>query len=364
MQRKAKIFMIMVILMLFFGLLMIGDVSLLEGERNYNDKFHFIKHQSIWIVLGLIAAAILSKIDYHYWSKISFFIYLFSIVALIAVLIPGVGTEIWGARRWINIGFLSFQPSELGKLSLLIYLSSLLSIKEKLSILNVFLILIPLIGLTLAEPDFGTAAIMVGLGLSLYFLSGVDLKKFLLPLAVFIFLGIFFILTSSYRRDRVEGLLDPFNDPLGSSYHAHQVVLTLGSGGVWGVGMGKSRQKYLYLPQVSTDSIMAVVAEEFGLVGVTIFLSLFGLLVAYAFKIAISARDSLGTLLASGIACWLTIQGLINLSSVAILLPLTGVPFPLISYGGSSLVSILVAIGIVLNIAAQGSKHQLRVVHG
>ncbi len=332
---------------------MIGDVSLLEAERTFGDRLYFIKHHLFWVVIGILAMFGTSVIKYQLYLKISFYLYLLSIILLIIVLIPGVGVTVYGAQRWINIGFTRFQPSEIVKLLLLIYLSSLLSSKENVSIGQIFLVLLPPVGLTLAQPDFATAAIMVALGLIVYFLSGAEIKKIIVPSLVFLALGVFFISISPYRRERVAGLLDPFYDPLGKSYHAHQLTLTLGSGGIWGVGMGESRQKYLYLPQVTTDSIMAVAAEEFGLVGITVFLVFFSSLTAMIFKIASKAKDDLGKILAGGIGFWIGLQGLINLSAIAVLLPLTGVTFPFISYGGSSLLSIMIAMGIVLNINKQ-----------
>jgi len=334
---------------------MIGDVSLLEAERSFGDRLYFIKHHLFWVFIGTIAMIGSSAFDYKLLSKFSFYLYIISIILLVAVLIPGVGVTVYGAQRWINLGFTRFQPSEIAKIFLLIYLSSLLS-KKTVNIGQLFLILVPPVGLTLIQPDFATAAIMVALGLIVYFFSGEGIKKIIVPSLIFLALGVFFIATSPYRRERVSGLLNPFYDPLGKSYHAHQLTLTLGSGGVWGVGMGKSRQKYLYLPQVTTDSIIAVVAEEFGLAGITVFLIVFSLLVATIIKVAIATDDELGKILAGSIGCWIGLQGLINLSAVAVLLPLTGVTFPFISYGGSSLVSIMIAMGIVLNINKQTNE--------
>lgn len=351
MKNKGGVFFFLVLFFLLFGLLMIGDVSLLEGERNFGDKFYFFKHQLIWGGGGLILALVISLIDYHLWRRLSFFIYLFSLFLLILVLIPGVGISAWGARRWLNLGFFRFQPSEIAKLGLLLYLSSLLEKKEQLAVREFFLLLLLPVGLTLLEPDFGTAAIMVAIGLTIYFLAGIPAHQVTLPSVILFLLGVGAIIISPYRRERVLGLLDPFYDPLGKSYHAHQLILTLGSGGVWGIGMGKSRQKYLYLPQVTTDSIMAVVAEEFGLVGITLFIILFLVLILTGLKIAFQAQDKLGQLIAGGIVSWLAIQGLINLSAVAVLLPLTGVPFPFVSYGGSSLIALMIAVGIILNIS-------------
>jgi len=350
MKTKGNSFLILVLLFLAFGILMIGDVSLLEAERSFGNKFYFLKHQLIWVGLGLAGAGAVSLIDYHRWKKYSFFLYLVSLVGLLAVLLPGIGVVVNGARRWIDLGFFGFQPSELAKLALLLYLSSLFTVKEKAKLGHFFLVLLPPVALTLIEPDFGTAAIMVAIGLMIYFLSGAKIEKIVAPALIFFALGVIFIFASPYRKERVFGLLDPFYDPLGKSYHAHQLTLTLGSGGIAGVGMGQSRQKYLYLPEVTTDSILAVVAEEFGLIGITVFIVLFGTMILSAFRIALSAPDPLGMTLGGGIAAWIAIQGLINLSAVAVVLPLTGVPFPFISYGGSSLVSILAGVGILLNI--------------
>jgi len=204
--------------------------------------------------------------------------------------------------------------------------------------------------LVLLEPDFATSAMMVSIALVIWFLSGAKLKKVLGLSFVLLLAGVVLVYFSPYRRQRVLGMINPFSDPQGKSYHAYQLVLTLGSGGITGVGLGQSRQKYLYLPQVTTDSIMAVVGEEFGFLGMIGVTTAFLTMIFFGFRIALNCEDEFGRLFAGGLVSWLAIQGLINLSAIAVVLPLTGIPFPFVSYGGSSLIVLLFALGIMFNI--------------
>ena len=293
---------------------------------------------------------IFSKINLSQLKKMSLPLYIFSLLLLFLVFVPGIGIKIWGARRWLSLGGYSIQPSEFTKFTLLLYLSSLFSQEEKRTLKNLLFIALPAFFLIVLEPDFGTASIIVALCLVIYFISGASIKNLLSLSLLTTILGIFFILFSPYRRKRIIGLLDPFYDPLGDSYHVYQIVLTLSAGGFFGRGIGESRQKYQYLPQVTTDSIMAVVGEELGFLGLTIFTGLLIFLVWLCFKIAKSKENLFAKLIAVGTGSWIATQGLVNLSSIAIILPLTGVPFPFISYGGSSLLAIMAAIGLVLNV--------------
>ncbi len=339
----------MVFLFLLFGLFLIGDVSLIEAERNFGDQFYFLKKQISWAVLGSILFAFGAKVNFRFWQKISLPLFVLSSLALGLVLLPRFGQVIGGSRRWLSLGGYVFQPSELAKFSLILYLSALLA-KQKLNFFQFFLVLFLPIGLTVLEPDFGTGVIMAMVGLVLWFLSGASLRKIIFPALLFLGVGLLLIYVSPYRKARVMGMIDPFYDPQGNSYHSYQLVLTLGSGGLSGTGLGQSRQKYQYLPHVTTDSIIAVVGEEFGLIGISLVIGAFIYLIFSGFKIGIKTKDSFARLFTCGVIAGIAIQGLINLSAVAIVLPLTGVPFPLVSYGGSSLVLSLLSLGIVYNI--------------
>ncbi len=333
------------------GLVMIGDISLIEAEMNFGDKFYFLKRQLTWALLGGVSLFLTSQLNYHFLKKLSRIIFILALILLALIFVPGMGISAYGAKRWINLGFINFQPVELIKLSSIIYFSSLLTQKERRPFWQqLFILSVPVL-LILLEPDFGSTVLLVSLVGLLWFLSGENLVQLFSIAIIGLVAGGFLILASPYRKQRVLGLLDPFYDPQGKSYHVYQLVLTLGSGGWSGRGMGNSRQKYRYLPEATTDSIIALIAEEFGFLGIALFLFLFAFFIKRCFQIANSVPDPFGQLLASGITGLIAIQGIINLGAVAVIFPLTGMPFPFVSYGGSSLITLMAATGILLNIS-------------
>jgi len=334
-----------------FGIIMVGNVSVLKAYQDFGDKFHYLRLQIYWALLGIGAFFVTSLLNYNFWKKVAIPLIIFSLITLILVLIPGIGTQALGARRWLGFGFFSFQPAELAKLSFIFYLSSFFS--KKKNIWPFLAILGILVGLIMLEPDLGTTVVLAATGLSIYFISGAPIFAIGLIALFSILSGVGLIITSSYRKERLLTFFDPSRDPLGASYHIRQVLIAIGSGGLFGVGLGQSRQKYEYLPEVTTDSIFAIIAEEIGFIGGVIILGLFLLLVWRGFRIAKEAPDEFGKLLAVGITSWIGFQALINLCSMVALVPLTGIPLPFISYGGSSLVLSLVAMGILVNISKQ-----------
>lgn len=332
-----------------FGLLMIYDASVVDAYKTFGDKFHYVKQQSLWIVLGTIVALVTSNIPIGLIKKNAHILYGITLFLMVIVLIPGIGTKLLGARRWIDIGFTVIQPSELLKITLAIYIAKWLeqerSLKHFLALLFLNLTLIML------QPDLGTAIITVGVCFMIYYLSGARIKEIASFVTILVVAIGALILLSPYRMDRVKTFMDPTNDPLGASYHINQVLYGLGSGGVSGVGIGKSRQKYAYLPEATTDSIFVIVAEEFGFIGSSLFiLALVGLLM-FSFKVALKVTDKFDKLLSSGITLLFLIQIFVNLSSMVALVPLTGIPLPFISYGGSSLITNFIALGLLINIA-------------
>lgn len=349
-NNLSKKIVYLTVILLIAGLFFISDISLLEAKSTVGDPYYFLKKQLVWVAISIVALIFFAKIRLDRLKNLSFLFYFGSIVLLILVLIPGIGTQIWGARRWINLNGFTIQPSEFAKISLLIYMAFLFTDEKKRDIKNFITITLPLFLLVVLEPDFGTAAIIIAIAFSIYFISGAPIKKLLPTSLATILIGILFIAIFPYRRKRVMALLDPFYDPLGDSYHVYQIVLTLASGGMLGRGIGESRQKYQYLPQVTTDSIMAVIGEELGFLGLLVFIGLLMLFVIITFKIAKEKTDPLAKLISAGMGAWIGAQGLLNLSSIAILLPLTGIPFPFISYGGSSLLALMIGIGLVINV--------------
>jgi cell division protein FtsW len=341
----------LIFLFILFGLVMIGDVSLVQGAVTFDDKFYFLKKQIFWAGLGTASLLFFSKIDYHLWKKYSKYLYLLSILFLGLVFLPQIGVTAYGAKRWLNFGFINFQPVELAKLGCLVFFAHLSSQKEEIPLGQQLIYLAVPIGLILLEPDLGSSVLLVSsIGL-IWFLSQKNLI-YILGLAVLgLAIGSYLIFSSPYRKQRVMGMFDPFYDPQGESYHVYQLALTLGSGGLFGQGMGNSRQKFQYLPETTTDSIMAMVGEEFGFIGLTVTILIFALLIWRCLKTARLAPDDYGQLLAAGITGLIAFQGLINLGAITITLPLTGMPFPFVSYGGSSLISLMSLTGILLNIS-------------
>ena len=353
-MRKIDVSLLFsVIIITLFGLFMIYDASSFVAFRDFADKYHYIKSQFAWIIFGFAALAFFSYFDYHKLYNLALPVLSGALVLLILVFIPGVGVSLLGAHRWINVRFSLLQPAEFVKLALAIYLAAWFSNKEK-GRLAAFLLLMGLVlGLVMLEPDMGTTAVILAEALIIYFLSGANVLYFSLLVPVLGFLGFLFIKFSPYRAKRLESFLNINSSLDNSSYHVKQILIALGVGGLTGVGLGNSLQKYAYLPETATDSIFAIIAEELGFIGAVALIIFFIFIVFRCFRIAVNARDNFGKLLAGGITTFLAVQTIINLAAQTALLPLTGIPLPFISYGGSALVIDLAAIGIILNISKQ-----------
>ncbi len=344
-----------VILLSLFGILMVYDSSVAIAIRDFSDQYYFVKEQLKWLVVGYVAFGIFSFLDYRLWYKFALPMLIGSLVLLLAVFIPGLGVRALGAHRWINFGFFVLQPAELAKLVLVMYLSAWFSTHEKRRLAAFILLLGMMVGLVLLEPDLGTGTILLSIAILLYFFSGAPIYHFLLLIPILLgSVGVLAII-SPYRMQRMLTFLNPQHDPLGASYQIRQVLLSLGSGGWFGVGIGQSRQKYEYLPEANTDSIFAIIGEEVGFIGAAATILLFLFIVWRGFRIAKRTSDPFGRLLALGISSWIAVQTAINLCAMVALIPLTGVPLPFVSYGGSSLIIILVAAGILANISKNRS---------
>lgn len=341
-----------VIFLTIFGLLMVYDASQFEAFNNMGDKYYFFKSQMLWVILGFLALIFFSLFDYHNLIRISLPLFLFSLLLLVLVFVPGLGSSAGGAHRWLKILGLTIQPTEIIKLSSVIFFATFLQKKIKLI---TFLLPVSLIGILVGifQKDLGSAVVFTLIVFGIYFAADTPLLHFAGLFLTGLISFIIFILVAPYRRQRVLAFLDPFSDPQGFSYHISQVLIALGSGGFLGLGIGQSRQKFAYIPEVTTDSIFSIIGEEFGFLGSFILISLMGFLVLRGFRIAENAPDNFGRLLAIGLTLWLGIQAGINLAAMVSLVPLTGVPLPFISYGGSALLANLVAVGILLNISKQ-----------
>lgn len=333
-----------------FGLLMVYDASVVYAFQNFSDKYFYIKQQALWVIIGCVVVAVAYHLDIRFLQKIAAPLLLMSILLLLLVFIPGLGVSAGGAHRWLRIFGLTIQPTEIIKLSAVIYFSNIFE-KNIKSIPFFATVAVTCVIIGLFQRDLGSTIVFMITAFGMYFVAGAPLVYFLTTIPIAAVTVVVFTLTSSYRRKRVLAFLDPFSDPQGYSYHILQVLIALGSGGLFGVGIGQSRQKFAYIPEVTTDSIFAIIGEEFGFLGGVILILLFLMLVLRGFKIAKNAPDNYTKLLASGIIIWLGTQTTTNLAAMVSLVPLTGVPLPFISYGGSALLVNLVAIGILLNIS-------------
>jgi cell division protein FtsW len=305
----------------------------------------------------MVLLVIFSKIKYTFWQKLATPIFFVSLLLLILVLIPSFAPRTLGARRWLILGPVSIQPSEIIKFSLALYFAKLSASNKK--ILSYLIALAAVALLVMLQPDLGTTLIIVAIGMAQMFISNVNLLYFALSLIAGGLASILLVMISGYRRARFMTFLEQTNDPLGKSYHIRQILLSLGSGGLFGVGLGASRQKYLYLPESATDSIFAVIAEEIGFIGAAVMVIAFAYFVFRGIRISLGSPDVFSKVLSFGIVVWIASQIVLNLGSITALTPLTGVPLPLISYGGSSLMMILASIGILLNISKYETKKQL-----
>ncbi|KKR61366.1 MAG: Stage V sporulation protein E [Candidatus Curtissbacteria bacterium GW2011_GWA1_40_47] len=348
------------ILLVFIGLLAIYDASVVSAFRDFGDKLYYFKNQLIWAGISLTALGFFSFFNYHKLLKLSLPILGLAIVLLVLVLIPHIGTEAYGARRWINIGNFTFQPSEFAKLAVIFYTASIMAkfenfkiyLKDVLSVL--FLPITILTALVLVEPDLGTAFILVAITLAIYFVGHSPIWHLMLVIPMALVSTIAAVITQPYRLERLKSFIDPNYDPQGASYQINQIIIAISSGNpLFGVGIGSSRSKFAFIPEVHSDAIFAVLVEETGFIGALFLISLFLFLITRALNIARNASDYQGKILAMGIIGMLSLQVLLNLASNVALVPLTGVPLPLISYGGSSLLVTMSSIGILLNIKRQ-----------
>lgn len=355
-MKKIDVFLLGIVsVLVFFGLFMIYDASSYAAFRDFGDKYHYIKDQLLWVALGFLGLIFFTFFDYHKLYNLALPLLAISIILLILVFMPGIGVYVLGAHRWINLGIFTLQPAEFVKLVLAIYLAAWFSNKEK-SRFTAFLFLLGLVLVLVAlQPDMGTAIVILAEALTIYFLSGGNIFYYVVLIPVLAVLGFIFTKIEPYRARRLEAFLSLNKSFDASSYHVKQILIALGSGGIMGVGLGNSLQKYAYLPETTTDSIFAIIAEELGFLGAGIVIALFALAVWRGLYIALRAKDNFGKLLAGGIITFLAIQAIINFSAQTALLPLAGIPLPFISYGGSALIVDLCAVGILLNISKQGS---------
>jgi len=358
-QRPDIVLLISIISVVLFGVIMIYSASVIVGLTDYNDPKYFFKRQIIWAILGIISMAITANIDYRVWKKWAGSLLVITLVLLLSVFLFSKGA-VNGAHRWIGVGTLSFQPSELAKFTFVVYISAwLCKQQEKIgSLIETFLPFLGMLAvisvLMLMEPDFGTLSIMLVSAISVFTVAGMTWQELIAGFGA-LAVSLSAILAVPYRRNRILTFFNPQNDTSGISYQVKNIAIAIGSGGWFGVGYGASAQKRLFLPEPHTDSIFAVITEELGFVIATAVVAVFLLILYRGYRIAAQAQDTFGRLLAIGITSWFAFQAFINLASMLHLVPLVGVPLPFISYGGTNLVISLAAVGVLLNISRQRS---------
>ncbi|MEF2964670.1 stage V sporulation protein E [Paenibacillus sp. M1] len=357
-QGKPDFWLLASILgLLTIGIVMVYSAGSVLAFHDYGDSFYFVKRQLLFAVLGLVAMFFMMNLDYRILKKYAKVLLLICFGLLIIVLIPGIGVVRGGARSWLGISSFGIQPSEFMKLGMIVFLSYFLS-RENYRITHFTKGLLPPLGvigaafgLIMLQPDLGTGTVMLGASLLIVFTAGASIKHLagLAGIGALGFVGL--ILAAPYRLKRITAFLDPWSDPLGAGYQIIQSLYAIGPGGLAGLGLGMSRQKYSYVPEPQTDFIFSILAEELGFIGGLLVLLLFLILVWRGMRVAMTAPDMFGSLLAVGIVGMVGVQVVINIGVVIGLMPVTGITLPLISYGGSSLTLMLTALGILLNIS-------------
>lgn len=340
-----------------FGTVMIYSSSSLMALEKFKDGEFFIKKQVFFVTIGMVSMVLFSKIHFTMWRKLAYPILLVSVLLLCLLLIPGFGVRAGGATRWLRMGIVSIQVSELAKVAMVIFLADYLSRRwNHLSEIKLpFFIPLLVTGLVafliFRQPDYGTAVLIALITLIMLFLAGIKMRYLLSILALFIPLAILLLFMKGYRVERLVSYLDPWKDPLKSGFQIIQSFISFGSGGATGVGLGGGIQKLFYLPEPHTDFILAIIAEESGLVGVVMVIGLYAILIHRGLAISYRMEDFFGNLLAAGLTLVVAFGVMINIFGVMGLIPLKGIALPFLSYGGSSLLMSMVAVGILLNIS-------------
>jgi cell division protein FtsW len=353
--------LLIVLGLLVYGLIVLYSASTVESFKKFGNTTYYIYHQlTNGVLLGLVGMFICAKIDYHFWQKRVFWLICFSLVLLFLVKVSSHGLSAGGASRWLQIGGIMFQPSEIAKLTVIIYLASWID-KKRGDLRDFYFDLLPsliIVGLFAAlilwQPDLGTMLVLIAVSFAMLFAAGINWKYVVWSLAAMALSLYGIVKFAPYRSKRLTAFFDPGIDPKGISYHISQALLAVGSGSLWGYGYGLSRQKYNYLPEAMGDSVFAIAAEELGFLRILAILILFCLFALKGYSIAKAAPDLFGKLLAFGITSWVAFQALINIGAMVNLIPLTGIPLPFFSYGSTSLAMNLASIGILLNISRSG----------
>jgi cell division protein FtsW len=364
--RTDIVLFLLVLCMVVFGLIMVYSASFIYAQEKTGDGFYFIRKQIFFALLGMILLWVGWKLDYRRWSHWAYPGLIFATLLLADVLIPGFGVKVGGARRWLRLGGWNFQPGELAKFAILIFVAFQLNRKQQrinhiaASVLSQFVVPLPAFLLLLVQPDFGTTVIISTVIFFLMYVGGVPMRFLWGALVSALCIGLWLVLGSLYRRNRLLAFLDPWRDPGGKGFQILQSFVGLHEGKVWGVGLGNGKEKLFYLPEAHNDFIFSVIGEELGFIGITAVIGLYLLFVYQGLKIAWNCQknwdDRFGMLLATGITLALGLQGFVNIAVVLGLLPTKGLTLPFISCGGSALLIDLFAVGILMSVAKGGKR--------
>lgn len=352
----SKAFTIIVTTLVFFGLVMVLSASSVKGMDTVGSSYYFAGKQALFAVGGFILMLFLSRLNHRNLRSLAIPAVAIALVLLVLVLIPGIGVVVKGARRWIDLGPIGFQPSEFAKLAVILFSATYLAskagaLREFRDILPPVIVAAVLGTLVLKQPDMGTTSLIMFAAMVTVFIAGARLRHLASLGAAMGAAAWIAISTEPYRAARLTAFLDPWKDPQGIGYQVVQSMIAFGSGGLFGVGIGMSRQKFSYLPENYTDFVLAVIGEEFGLVGTIAVLGLFVAFGYFGFRIAFKAPDTYGKLLAGGLTAAIVVQAAINMAAVTSLMPVTGVPLPFISAGGSALLLNMGIVGIILSVS-------------
>lgn len=360
-RRPDWILLGAILALLTIGMVMVYSSSAVKGYIQYDDPYHFLKMEVIWVTLGLVAMFFSMTLDLQFLRRFAKPALILAIVLLIMVKIPGVGRRVNGADRWIGLGPLSIQPSEVIKLAMVLVMAHLLALDPhkiksfRKGLLPILGLLGLIAGLIMLQPDLGTTLSIAGTTFFMLIAAGARVSHLMTLGGTGLGLIVAAIAAAPYRMRRITAFLDPWADPSGKGYQTIQALLALGPGGLFGLGLGQSKQKFLYLPENHTDFIFAMIGEELGFVGASLVVLLFFLFAWRGFRVAMGSPDAFTGLLAVGLTAMVIIQAMINMGVVSGVLPVTGITLPFLSYGGTSLVFTMLGVGVLLNIS-RGSK--------
>jgi len=360
-----KQFLIIVALLIAFGSIMVFSAGYVYASKHFDDSFYFVKRQFLFALIGIGVMILLANIDYALLKRYALPIFAVSYILLLLVIIPGVGKTTNGATRWLNIGLFQFQPSEVAKFALILFLATYVSFfadkikKFKYGILFPALVIVTVCVATVLEHHMSGTIIIFLIGACMIFLSGADWKWLAAIGGTFAAGALGIVLFTDYTKDRIDAWLNPESDLLGKGWQPYQSLLAIGSGGLFGVGLGNSYQKQLWLPEPQNDFIFAVICEELGLIGAVAVIFLFFLLIRRGLYIARRAPDTFSSILAAGLTAKVGIQAILNIAVVTASIPTTGIALPFFSYGGSALIMQLAEMGIILSISRYSRQREI-----